>query len=302
MVTTRLRSGAGKRRNYRSLAGMTSRRKKATPKLAPRATKAVVSIAKRVFNRGTETQYLCDNQPLDWTAIYGDTLPAGTNPQLFSCLMPISQANEGTSYGRRGVKITPVKHRTDLRFTFSNEALLLSGGNAVPVSNAAWDITVHVWYGYVKRFKSIDEVNANQAAILNGLFEITGGTLARFSGRYVDTTFERNKEYASLKHKSFRMFKNAGAANIGDAIIPAQNYPATEHHTMSLNWKPPKTLDYGQDAALTPENYAPFMVVGYHHNDQSQASNSANAGATSNIQQIPAVVMCQVNKLWFKDA
>lgn len=272
---------------------------KALPK---RTRKAVAKIAKTVMTRQVETNYVCDNQELNYVAVYGDSLPAAGAPQLYACLPQVIQGD--TSDTREGIKIRPTKHCTDLRFTFGTDALITppGGGGPVRVDSAAWDITVHIWYGYVKRYKGMADVLVNGTQIINSLLEVDGGTLARWSGRLADETFERNSEFSSVKHKQFRMFKNAGLPNVLDTVIPAQNFPVQDATRVRLTFKPPKTLGYAQDSAVYPENYAPFMIVGYCHNDATQAANSNNAGATNNISQVPAIQMLQVNKLWYKDA
>lgn len=267
--------------------------------LAPRARKAVATIAKSVMKRNTETQYVADNHELDWGAIYGDTLPTGGGAQVYACFPQIIQ-DLAQGDDRRGIRIQPVKHRTDLQFVFSDELLY---GNVAPgarLDSIAWDVTVHVWYGFVKRYKSTDDVNANKTFIANNLFEIDSGNQTRFSGRIQDLMNERNKEFGSLKHKSFRMMKASGNANTGTG---EQYQPAITQRKLRLAWKVPKTLKYADDTAFYPENYAPFILVGYHHNDATQASNVSNTvGVTTNMSQLPAIKMLQVNKVWFKDA
>jgi len=282
--------------------GSTARRRKPARALAPKARKAVAKIAKSVLNRQVETQYVCDNPELTYSAIYGDTVPSGGVAQVYPCLPVVSQTDADTSYGRRGIKISPKKLRTDLRFVFGDEPLIQGGANSGRVDAAAWDITVHIWYGYVKRYKVSSDITANAQFIADNLLETNGGTMQRFSGRLSDELFEKNKEFASVKHKQFRMFKNAGLPNILDTTIPAQNFPVQDAHRVSLSFTPPKALLYADETSTYPENYAPFMVVGYCHNDGTQAANASNAGPTTNPVQVPAIQMLQVNKLWFKDA
>lgn len=264
--------------------------------------KQVAKIAKGVMSRAIETQYVSDNQELAYQAIYGDTVPSGGIPQVYACLPQTSQTDEPSSSGRRGLKIQPTKLRTDLRFIFADENLINVGGTATRVDAAAWDVTVHIWYGYVKRYKIMSDVLANAGFVATNLLEVDGTTLQRFSGRLEDETFELNKEFVAMKHKKFRMFKNAGLPNVLDTVIPAQNFPVQNAHRVSLTWKPLKTLSYADESATYPENYAPVMIVGYCHNDGTQAANVSNGGPTTIIQQVPAIQMLQVNKLWFKDA
>lgn len=285
-------------------ARKTTRRSKSTravKSLAPRARKAVATIAKSVMKRQSETQYIVDNQELNWGAIYGDTTPTGGGVQLYSCLPQIVQTDDPTSSGRRGIKIQPTRHVTDLQFIFSDELLYGPGpGPGARLDSLAWDVTVHVWYGYVKRYKSTDDVNGNKIFIAQNLFEIDGANQTRFSGRIEDLMNERNSDFGTLKHRSFRMMKSSGNANTGTG---EQYEPAVTQRKLRLAWKAPKQLKYADETSFYPENYAPFILVGYHHNDGTQASNVSNTvGTTTNLAQLPAIKMLQVNKVWFKDA
>jgi len=298
-----VRSFFGKRRApARRRAKKTSKKTRAPKTLAPRARQAVAAVAKSVINRQLETQYIVDNQELNWGAIYGDTIPTGGGVQLYSCFPQIVQTDDPTSSGRRGIKIQPTKHVTDLQFIFSDELLYGPGpGPGARLDSLAWDVTIHVWYGYVKRYKSTDDVNGNKTFIAQNLFEIDGANQTRFSGRIEDLMNERNTDFGTLKHKSFRMMKSSGNANAGAAF--EQYEPALTQRKLRLTWKAPGTLKYADETSFYPEDYAPFILVGYHHNDGTQASNVSNTiGTTTNLAQLPAVKMLQVNKVWFKDA
>lgn len=268
--------------------------------LAPTTRAQVAKIAEAVVKRDTETQYICDNHELNYSAIYGDTTPSGGGVQIYAALPQIIQSGGEQSYGRRGVKIEPVKHCTDLQFCFSPELLVSTGGpSPVRIDSVAWDVTVHIWYGYVTRYKSMDDVNGNKTFIAQNLFEIDGSTQTRFSGKMGDLMNERNSEFAALKHKSFRMYKDQGNAN----TLSSEYFPTVTQKKLRLWFKSPKSLKYADDTSFYPENYAPFILVGYCHNDNTQASNTSNTvGPTNNLAQIPAVQMLQVNKVWFKDA
>lgn len=279
--------------------GSTTKRKskatKAVKSLAPRARKAVATIAKRVLNRGTETKYIAENQ--EAVAIYGDVYPGGGSPQLFTCVPDISQGDLSTD--RQGVKVNPRRHTTQLQFTF-NEDPQITGG--IPASQAGWDITVHVWYGFCKRYKNVVDVNANASSILAEMLNVGNGSQSRFTGLMSDELFEVNKEFLTVRHKTVRMYKNAGRANVLDTTSPSLGMPEYQGARMSLSWKAPKTFLYKDEPAVIPENYAPFIIVGYSHNDGTQASDLANTGPTSNILQVSAVKMVRTDKVWFKDA
>lgn len=66
-MMTRLRSGAGVRRNYRSLAGLKARTTR-KPRLSRPATTAVAKVVKRVMARTAETKYVSAQQDLSFNS------------------------------------------------------------------------------------------------------------------------------------------------------------------------------------------------------------------------------------------
>lgn len=289
--------------------GSTARTKKArtttraVKSLAPRARKAVATIAKRVMNRKIETKYASSNTPeYAYQAVYGSTYPQGGIPQIFGCLPQVPVGAEESSYTRSGNKINPTRHVTDLRFVFNDDAILDAGG-AKPASQAGWDITVHVWYGFAKRYKQLnDAVIVNGADLLEEHLQDGHGAKYQWGGLLSDETKDINKEVFMLKHKTLRMYKNAGLANAGDVTAPSLSTPMSEARRLRLSWKAPKVLSYADEEHILPENYAPFIIVGYCHNDATQASYKANAGVTADLDYIPAVKMLKIDKLYYKDA
>ena len=157
---------------------------KTVPALAPTTRTQVTKIAKTVMKRQVETQYICDNHELNYSAIYGDTTPTGGAVQVFGALPQIVQSGGEQSYGCRGVKIEPTKHCSDLQFCFSPELLISSGGPATRIDSVAWDVTVHVWYGYVRRYKSMDDVNGNKIFIAQNLLRSMGLLRHAFQARW----------------------------------------------------------------------------------------------------------------------
>lgn len=277
---------------------------RAVKSLAPRARKAVSTIARRIVRRNLETKQMGTNPGYNYTGLYGSTLPVGGNPQLFTCVPQITQGD--TAETRSGNKISPTTHYTDIKFTFNPDAVLQytpPGGSlgTYPISQAGWDIQVHIWYGYIKRFNRVDWVNQNAITILQEFFQNSEGDAVSFSGLSTDELLKVDKDQLVMKHKTFRMYKNAGLANVGDPVSPSLTTPMVVSKQVRLNWKPHKTLTYATDDALIPENYAPFFIVGYVHNDATDASDTANSGATSDLTKIPAIQMCQVDHLFYKD-
>lgn len=271
--------------------------KRAVRSLRPTTRKAISAIAKRVVNRTSETKYVAENQ--DAIAIYGDTYPGGGSAQVFTCLPDVSQGDE--SLMRNGNKLNPKRHTTQLQFTFNDDPQIDVGGTNTPASRAGWDITVHVWYGFARRYKSVADVAANGANILSEMLDVGNGSQSRFTGIMNNELFEVNKEFLQVRHKTARLYKNAGLDNVLDTTSPSLSTPEILCARMSLGWKTPKVLNYKDESSVIPENYAPFIIVGYVHNDGTQASDQANTGPTTNILQVSALKMWKTDKLWFKD-
>lgn len=265
--------------------------------LAPRARKAVATIATRVFNRKTETKYVGEMLASEPTDIYASTLPTGGIAQLYDCVPQVSVGDE--EFERNGVKIQPTKHSVDLDFRFNERAVTASPAGQ-HVSTLAWDLIVHVWYGYARRFKAVTEVTANQNTLVAQHLEDGQGNNVAWTGGPLDDFNRLNKEVMVLKHKSFRMYRPQGDQNDGTGIQQTY-YPQVIRKRMTLGFKPPKTLLYNDNVAI-PDNYAPFIIVGYQHADGTAGSTQVYNPSAPALVNIPALQMSMKNHLWFKDA
>lgn len=262
--------------------------------LSMAAKKAVTKIAKRVVNRAAETKYVGELYANEPTAIYGSTVPTGGQPQIFDVCPSLS---EGVAENQRtGVKIVPTRHTVDLDLTFNTNNDI--NGNPA-LDNCAWDITVHVWYGYVRRYKNSVDILTNAANILANLLDTGAGTTLPWAGSPYDHLKKVNTEWFQLKQKSFRMFRPFGDQNAASLAGGLTTYfPQSIHKTLKLSFKPPKVLQYNEANTL-PENYAPVVIVGYQHNDSTQASNAFGAGNT--VLTAPALQMMLKQHMFFKD-
>lgn len=262
-----------------------------------RAKKAITAIANRVFSARTETNYCAElyneGTPTD---IYGHTYPGGVNPQLYDCLPGVSVGEE--EFQRNGVKIQPTRHSVDLDIRFNERKL--SALPATKMAACAWDITCHVWYGYARRFKNNSEVAANAGFLLQQLLEDGQGNNALWDGTSIADFNKLNKEVMVLKHKSFRMFRSLGSQNTADST-QSTYFPQTIRKRLTLSFKPPKTLLYNDGVDL-PDNYAPFVIIGYQHNDGTNASSQQYVPQTPTVTNTPALEMCMKSHLWYKDA
>jgi len=263
--------------------------------IAPRTRKAITTIAKKAVSRSIETKFVQQTNPTA-ISIYGDTIPTGGAVQSYTAIPPTVEGSSAAL--RNGVTINPVKHTSDLIFTF-NPVDLRNGGHTA--DECAWDITVHIWYGYVRKYKKFDDIALNATDIVNAMLDINSAGTTRWSGLITDEFYNVNKEFGMFKHKKVRMYKDAGQANSLDFTVPGQSTPLHDATRVHLRWAPPKTLQYETDLGQYPENYAPVVIVGYGHNDFSMAANSVAPSTPMTALNTPAIQMFKCDKLWFKD-
>lgn len=267
------------------------------PRLPRKTTKAVAKIAKTVMMKNSETKYVTEYWGESPQYIYGSTFPAGGTPQLFDCLPALGQGTNSCT--RVGERVTPRAVVADLDFTFNNNVAVpgVSGADV-----ASWDITVHVWYGYARRVKSNGLVLAQSSVLVNQLFEDGDGTSSGFTGDPYDILKKVNTDVLSLKHKKFRMFRPYGIQNQATTVAGAGTFfPQIIKKRCKLTFKPPKQLLYDEQQVY-PDNYAPFCIIGYEHNDNTQSSNTIYVPGSPTVLNVPAIQVQGLNKLWYKDA
>lgn len=263
-------------------------------------SKPVVRAVNRIVSRRSETKYVAQPLFTRQVPIYGDTFPSGaTTGQIYEMIPDLFQGTAGTTeYQRVGVKVNPTRLTADVDLRFNNLTQVLEGGT--PLDRASWDIDVHMWYGYVRRYKNEADVLANNNNILNNLLENGQGTTLRWGGGPYDHFNRVNKEWFNLKHKVVRMYRPLGAQNLATVAGGLTTYfPQDIHKVVRLGFKLPKTLLYNETNP-SPENYAPILIIGYQHRDGTQASNSTTDTAT--LLGKPALMMNVKRHMYFKDA
>lgn len=273
---------------------------KTVPALAPTTRAQVAQIARKVAGPMIETKYraedLYDGEggPI---MIYGSVVPTGSQTQLFNALPTL--ANGDLGFQRDGQKVLPVKHTLELDFTFNNQIQAIGGGG---VDACAWDLTVHVWYGYAKRYKSWADIATNTSALANEMFELGNGNSGVFGGGPFDILKKVNADVLTLKRKSFRMYRPLGSQNQATLAGGLTTYyPQTIKKHITLKFGKRSSLLYDESNPY-PENYAPFVIIGYEHNDATNAANTVYNPAAPTIANTPAIQVYGVRKLWFKDA
>lgn len=264
-------------------------------------TKPVKRAVNAMINRKIETKYVAEyrtNEDATPVSIYGDVWPQGTpngNVQLYLALPNVSEG--ATDYTRTGDQINPTKLSTDIDLKFNTGAAL--SGNT---DTCAWDVTAHIWYGFCRRYKNNDDINANQVAIVQNMMEVGNGQTIRFLGGPVSDQFSLNKEFVLLKHKKVRMYRPLGTQNTATTAGGVTTYyPQIINKKMRLSWKVPKVFKYNEQSSW-PENYAPFIIIGYQHNDGTQAANAFTTNPFTLPTQVPALQAVIRSHLWYKDA
>lgn len=271
--------------------------------LRPSARKAVAKIAKRVMKRSMETKYAAvtlSQEGGQAYQVYGDVLPLNGTPQLVPTLPPVNQGDAG--FQRIGQSVMPTRHTATLDLEFNNLAQDISGAGGLDA--CAWDVNVHIWYGFARRYKKASDLDVlvNAQDICNNMLEEGNGSSIRFDGSPHIALMKTNTDVLQVKHKVIRMYRPFGAQNQATLAGGLTTYfPQAIKKRVKLVFKTPKTLKYDEDDG-DPENYAPFFIIGYEHNDASRASNNATPAAPPSILTKPAIQFYGRSELWFKDA
>lgn len=162
-------------------------------------------------------------------------------------------------YQRIGQRIQPVSISTTLQIGLNPEDL------------SANTLYVCVWYGTAKNGGSW--ANANPLPTVNVL-DNGDGTDVAWAGLRGQLNLPFDKTLVSLKRIVFRLSKTAGIQNSdnGGPMTPPGAYSTSNglsSKSITLRFKPPKTLVYNLIGDTYPQNYAPFYYIGFCHADGS---------------------------------
>lgn len=247
--------------------------------------KATVALVKQVLSKEIETKFR-SQAPM----IVSNRNAIVTNNDIRSLIPPMDQTgatDPGNSYERMGQKITPRKLRCSAYISLN------------PGITRSTSVVVCWWALTHKSIKHYPDLlpTANQDIstkfFKTGDFNQTYG----FDGIVLNSTFPVNdNEYTVLKKGKFLLGKNTGVVQ---DVLTAGNQPVYGNHTgrmVEFDVKTPAKLLYDQDSGSPktvqyPNNFAPFMVVGYYHQDQTQG-DEANAD----------IAITMRTSLWYDDA
>lgn len=235
------RLAAKPRRDYAAMAGKRPRR-------APRATKPLTALIKRVVNGQLETKYVAEQVQLS-----GYAIPGHINPPVdfHYCLPQVAQqAAAATSNTREGDVIMPVRASVKGHIWLDN--LDTAVGRIV---------LVKLFFLTAKQVRYLPNCSTDLPA---GLLESGAADPVQWiaASQDLQAFYPVCKEnYTILKTKTFKLVKNGGVP-IGNQEGDGTNI-GKDRYSFSYSWKPPK-LKFGTDAATYPQNHAPvFFAVAY---------------------------------------
>lgn len=256
------------------------RAKKAGKTLTVPAKEQVKTIVHRAIAAGEETKF-CSipaaiNSPRNSTiSVVGDMLP---------CLPKIVQdEGKGAAYQRMGLRITPKSCTVTITASITKEL------------DRSTAITVYWYILESKQYKNLKDSLAN-GPMTSLLRTGDGGGVATFTGQPYNASLPVNGDkFRVLKRGSFNLQKNTGL--VQDSTT-AGNQPLAGPlcKTWTVKLKTPKRFMYDPDEnapreVFYPNNYAPFLVFGYVHQDQD-VPDLANQDLSVSVR----------NSVWYDDA
>lgn len=273
-MLTRLRSGAGTRKNYRSIAGLTrTRGSAAKPKLAPRVRKAVAKVAKAVLSKNVETKHVGQNVI---NAAFNQTISSAS--EMYRVLPDVTEGTAG--HQRDGDKIRPkyliVKGHIQIDDSYKDTYL--------PPT------TLRVMILTQRNIKSSADLSRADYAHL--LKDNVGTDVARpYGGGIFDNLAPINKDlFTVLMDRKFKMREHMAAA-LGTTGVPISVQGTQRTISFVKKIKCPSTLHFDDGNGNTPNNFAPFFCMG--------AVSDDNSGAISLSTPYRATVL---SELYFTDA
>jgi len=256
----------------------------------PEETKYVSTFLCTPDYRGGLAGYVLSSLTPTATGVVGTNFHPYINStsQIFAAIPQMGQGVD--SYNRIGDRVTPTKAKVDMTFS------LIGVGDS-----HSYDINVHVW---VLRATAVGTLDNFSSIPITQLLDNGRGGDQQFDGSQLTEQLPLNRKlFHQIHHRSFRMCKVDGV--IGPQGSPRGGAtqsgpgPQTSMVRLSLNIPVKHKLIYDTASTLYPNNYAPFIVVGYSTNDQSTGGTSS----PSSLYDNGGTVMCIARThLWYKDS
>lgn len=249
-MTTRLRSGAGRRRNYRKLAGMKTRK----PRISKPAAKAVRAIAKAVVKRETEDKFV---------STQGAVLFNSSITSSSECYPMIPEISVGTGdYQRIGDKVRGKYLYIKGYLQYNLNYLEFSTGNQyLP------PVTARVMILSQKNVKVGSDVST-RIDVAHLLKDNVGtGTARPYNGGILDNLAPINKDLFKVhmdKKIKLNWVQRGDQTNTGDTGFGVGN-DRTKYFTCRI--KLPATMTFDDGNGDWANNIAPFLCFGAVNDD-----------------------------------
>ena len=252
MVMTRLRSGAGKRKNYRAMAGVKSRKPRSRP-----TVNTVKAIVKRAIGRVAENKF-CGNET---TQAFNYRISSAS--ECYPILPTIGQGTD--DYQRVGDSITP-KYLT-VKGAIQWDSTFLSGaGGSLP--EFVPPTTIRVMILSQKNIKTQAQLSsADVAHLLKDNIGI--GNARAYSGLSWDNMAPINKDLFKVHmDRKFKMQWQTQSPTTGSSVWSFQTGNNLTR-TFSIRIKCPARLTFDDTNGNSPNNFCPFICLGAVADDGS---------------------------------
>lgn len=251
-----------------------------------------------MLNRKTETKHV--GQFMTTNAVQTGVSPF-PDAYFQNVIQPLGQGSDGNQYwqialpamvqgttdiNRIGDRIEPSALKTKLNIRLGQQAVGdVRGAQATPI-----DLTVYVFYGYIKSLKTYQGATAlkDQRLVVDASTE-AGTAMSRLldKGDLTFDPFDGSQQsaqlplssYVGMKVKKIHLRQASGwintNANNGSAT-PNTDSQNTIRKEVTLKWKLPSKFSYRNSTDIYPENCAPVFAVGYVYNDATASTNQIN--------------------------
>jgi len=239
----------------------------------------------------------------------GGTAP-GLNGQFWTPALPaVAQAAGGapvSDINRIGDKLEPISHKVKLNIRLAKQVVAdVLGAQATPI-----DLTVYVFYGYIRSMKTYQgaiAVQDNRLVVDTQSEAVTAMNSLLDKGDLTFTTFDGSQQYAQLplskyvdmKVKKIHLRQGGGWINtnaLNGSAVPNTDSQNTIRKEVTLKFKPKAKLTYASSSDIYPDNYAPVFAVGYVYNDAMASTNQASPSYGAGTVEYTAF-----SSLYFKD-
>lgn len=243
--------------------GLKKRVARRVAKKAP-ALKLMRSVAQSVINRELETKY-CTDQRLN---VAFNSIIGAYNLEAYPALPPCPVSTGAMqTFARIGNEISPTSLKLHLTV----------GLNSVNRSNA-FRVDVYVMTRKDTKILSPNGI-LNRTDVPQMFNTGFGGGVTGYTGYPTIPQLRYNfNEFTIVSHKMFTLIGNVGLPNGDTTAGNAPNLLPGAVKYLNINIPCPKTLKYPELVATTniyPNNFAPFLVIGYSKIDGT-APDTAN--------------------------